>query len=160
MMKHEDRRNRLSKRKGQKIVDDFQIQVTDHTAEIDWQWLEENINRFNIQLTGYDDYLPLAIFIRDTGGAIIAGLTAFTWGGTLRILTLWVHENWRRQSYGTQLLAAAEQEALARGCKQAVVDTHSFQAPEFYPDRGYMACGVTDDYPIGFQQITFQKRLM
>jgi hypothetical protein len=57
------------------------------------------------------------------------------------------------------LLAAAEQEALARGCQQAVVDTHSFQAPQFYPNRGYTVCGVIDDYPVRYQQIVFQKRL-
>lgn len=110
-------------------------------------------------MTGYHDYRPLAIFIRDPAGAIIAGLTAFTWGGTLRILVLWVHENWRRHGLGTQLLAAAEQEACARGCKQAIVETHSFQAPEFYPQRGYTVCGLTNDYPVGYQYIAFQKRL-
>jgi GNAT superfamily N-acetyltransferase len=113
-------KDRLSKRKGQKIVDEFPIEVTDNAAEADWQWLEDNINRFNMDLTGYVDYRPLAFFIRDTNGAIIAGLSAFTWGGTLRILTLWVQENWRRSGYGTQLLAAAEREAQMRGCKQAV----------------------------------------
>jgi ribosomal protein S18 acetylase RimI-like enzyme len=90
----------------------------------------------------------------------MAGLTAFSWGGTLRILTLWVQENWRRQGLGTQLLTAAEREALARDCRQVVVETHSFQAPRFYPGRGYTACGVTEDYPVGFQHFTFQKRLM
>lgn len=140
-------------------MDAMQIQVTDQPAEVDWHWLEDNINQFNMHLTGYQDYRPLAIFVRDPLGAIIAGLIAFTWGGTLRILVLWVHENWRRHSYGTQLLAAAEQEAWARGCEQAVVDTHSFQAPQFYSNRGYTVCGVVDDYPVGYQQIFFQKRL-
>ena len=140
-------------------MDAMQIQVTDQPAEIDWQWLESTIDQFNMHLTGYQDYRPLAIFVRDSLGAIIAGLTAYTWGGTLRILVLWVHENWRKHGYGTQLLAAAEQEALARGCKQAVVDTHSFQAPQFYPQRGYTVCGVIDDYPVGYQEIVFQKRL-
>jgi GNAT superfamily N-acetyltransferase len=140
-------------------VDEFQTQATDQPAATDWQWLEDNINRFNMQSTGYHDYRPLAIFIRDPVGAIIGGLTAFTWGGTLRILVLWVHENWRRHGLGTQLLATAEQEAHARGCKQAIVETHSFQAPEFYPERGYTACGLTDDYPVGYQYIAFQKRL-
>ena len=141
-------------------MDEFQIQVTDHPNETDWQWLEDTINQFNVELTGYDDYRPLAIFLRDNAGAIMAGLTAFTWGGTLRILTLWVHENWRKQGYGTQLLTAAEEEAVARGCKQATVETHSFQAPQFYPARGYIACGVTEDYPVGFQHISFQKPLI
>jgi GNAT superfamily N-acetyltransferase len=140
-------------------MDAFQIQVTDQPTETDWHRLEDSINRFNIQRTGYDDYRPLAIFLRDPVGAMIAGLTAFTWGGTLRILVLWVHENWRRHGLGTQLLAAAEQEARTRGCKQAIVETHSFQAPEFYPQRGYTACGLTNDYPVGYQYIAFQKRL-
>jgi GNAT superfamily N-acetyltransferase len=157
---HEGRLPSVAQTKGAKIMDEFQLQVTDQPAETDWQWLEDSINRFNIQRTGYDDYRPLAIFIRDRAGAIIAGLSAFSWGGTLRILTLWVHENWRRHGYGTQLLSAAEQQAQARGCKQVVVETHSFQAPLFYPERGYTACGVTEDYPVGFQHITFQKRLM
>jgi GNAT superfamily N-acetyltransferase len=141
-------------------MNEFPIQVTDHPTETDWQWLEERINRFNIQQTGYDDYRPLAMFIRDSAGGIIAGLSAFSWGGTLRILTLWVDEHRRRQGYGTHLLLAAEQEALSRGCQQAVVETHSFQAPLFYPDRGYTVCGVTEDYPVGFQHITFHKVLM
>jgi GNAT superfamily N-acetyltransferase len=140
-------------------VDDKQIQVTDQLSGVDWQWLESTINQFNMRLTGYHDYRPLAIFLRDPTGENIAGLTAFTWGGTLRILFLWVHENYQRQGYGTQLLEAAEQEAIVRGCEQVVVDTHSFQAPQFYPQKGYTICGVIDDYPIGYQQIVFQKRL-
>ena len=112
------------------------MQVTDQPSEADWQWLEDNINQFNMQLTGYHDYRPLAIFLRDPTGAMIAGITAFTWGGTLRIQFLWVHENYQRNGYGTQLLEAAEQEAIVRGCEQAVVDTHSFQAPQFYPQKG------------------------
>jgi GNAT superfamily N-acetyltransferase len=140
-------------------VDDKQIQVTDLPTEADCHRLEDNINQLNMYLTDYYDYRPLAIFLRDNSGAIIAGLNAFTWGGTLRILFLWVHENYQRHGYGTKLLAAAEQEALVRGCEQAVVDTHSFQAPLFYPQKGYTVCGVIDDYPVGHQQIIFQKRL-
>ena len=136
------------------------IQITDQPIEAEWRMLEDNSNRLNIQQTGYNDYRPLAMFIRDTDGTIIAGLTGFTWGGTLRILFLWAHENWRRHGYGTHLLAAAEHEARTRGCKPAVVDTHSFQAPQFYPQRGYVVCGVTSDNPIGYQHITFQKRLI
>ena len=140
-------------------VNDKRIQVTDQPAEEDWQWFEDKINLFNMQITGYNDYRPLVIFLHDPMGAIIAGLSAFTWGGTLRVLYLWVDENWRRHGFGTQLLVVAEQEALARGCEQAVVETHSFQAPLFYPQKGYTVCGVIEDYPLGYRQIVFQKRL-
>ncbi len=54
---------------------------------------------------------------------------------------------------------AAEREAVARGCRQAVVDTHSFQAPDFYSRLGYVRCGLAEDWPLGYQQIYFQKRL-
>lgn len=141
------------------MMEEKQIQMTDQPTEADWHWLEENINQFNMNLTGFHDYRPLAMYLRDSSGAIIAGLTAFTWGGTLRILVLWVDDSWQRHGYGTVLLEAAEQEAITRGCKQAVVDTHSFQAPEFYPQKGYIVCGVIDDYPTGYKQIVFQKSL-
>ena len=137
----------------------MQIRLADQLVETDWQWIENKIDQYNMLQTGYIDYHPLSLFLRDTEGTIIAGLTAFTWGGTLRILFLWVHENYQRRGYGTRLLAAAEQEALTRGCDHAVVDTHSFQAPEFYPQKGYAVCGVIDDYPVGYKQIVFQKRL-
>jgi GNAT superfamily N-acetyltransferase len=140
-------------------VSDTALQMTENPAETDWNFIEEQINLFNMQTTGYDDYRPIAIFVRDDAGAIIAGLTAFTWGGTLRIQFVWVHENWRREGYGKRLIAAAEQEAIARGCKQAVLDTHSFQAPDFYPKLGYALCGVMEDNPVGHQQLVFQKRL-
>jgi len=31
---------------------------------------------------------------------------------------------------------------------------------QFQVKRGYTTCGVTDDYPVGYQYIAFQKRLL
>ena len=138
---------------------DSELQITSQPEERDWQAIEAEIDRFNIRTTGYDDYLTLAIFVRDDAGSLVAGLTGFTWGGTLRVQYLWVHEDRRRHGYGSRLLVAAEEEARKRGCRQAVLDTHSFQAPEFYPARGYTVCGVMDDNPVGYRQIVFQKQL-
>jgi GNAT superfamily N-acetyltransferase len=146
--------------KESNTVSDPDLQMTDNPTEADWNFIEEQISLFNIQTTGYDDYRPIAIFVRDDAGANIAGLTAFTWGGTLRIQFVWVHENWRKHGYGKRLIAATEQEAIARGCKQSVLDTHSFQAPEYYPKLGYTLCGVMEDNPVGYQQLVFQKRLI
>jgi len=135
------------------------LTIEDVPNEADVRFVEERIDAYNIAITGYDDYRPLAIFVRDSEGAIIAGLTGFTWGGTLKVEFFWVHEDLRGQGYGSRLMDAAEREAVARGCRLAVVDTHSFQAPDFYSKVGYVRCGLVEDWPLGHQQIYFQKRL-
>ena len=65
----------------------------------------------------------------------------------------------RRQGLGSRLLARAEEAARARGCRQAVLETHDFQVPAFYPKHGYICCGVTEDWPAGHRQYHFQKQL-
>lgn len=135
------------------------LSVDDAPDPADVAYIEDQLNALNCRVTGYDDYRPLAIFVRNPYGAIIAGLTGFTWGGTLKIDHLWVHEAHRDQGYGARLVRAAEREALARGCRQAVLETHSFQAPTFYPKLGYVECGLAPDWPVGHQQHYFSKHL-
>lgn len=133
--------------------------IEDAPSEADVHFVEERIAAYNIAATGYNDYRPLAVFVRDDGGAIMAGLTGFTWGGTLKIEFVWIHEDLRGQGYGSRLIRAAEREAVTRGCQQSVLDTHSFQAPDFYPKLGYVRCGLAEDWPLGHQQSYFHKRL-
>jgi hypothetical protein len=56
-------------------------------------------------------------------------------------------------------MRAAEDEAVRRGCHLAVVDTHSFQAPHFYPRLGYGACGLVEDWPARHTDTLFRKAL-
>jgi GNAT superfamily N-acetyltransferase len=128
-------------------------------SEADVRFIEEQLINYNLATTGYTDYRPLAVFVRDDDGTICAGLTGFTWGGALKIEYLWVHEQLRGQGYGSRMMLAAEQEAVRRGCHLAVVDTHSFQGPDFYPKLGYVRCGFVEGWPVGHSDTTFRKVL-
>ena len=79
--------------------------------------------------------------------------------GWLEVRTLWVREDQRRRGLGRRLMAAAEAEGRRRGATRALVGTHGFQAPDFYPRLGYRQVAVVPDYPPGSSQITFVKVL-
>lgn len=133
--------------------------INDHLDEGDHEFLSAQIYAYNVETTGIADGRTIAGIVRDEQGAIVAAVSGWTWGGCLEVEYLWVRADRRGHGYGAQLLAAAEQEAIARGCRQATLSTHSFQAPEFYRKYGYEVCGVVDDYPQGHQKIYLRKSL-
>ena len=133
--------------------------IETNPAEADLQFLEAQINQYNVHMTGYQDYQPLAVFVRNEQNEIIAGLSGYTWGRCCEIKFLWVQAEYRHCGYGRQLLQTTEAEARQRRCHLIVVDTYSFQAPEFYPKFGYTVVGIYQDDPLGHRRYYFQKRL-
>jgi len=126
-------------------MENFRIEV--EPAPKDIRSLEDGLYAYNIEQTGSDDGKWLSIFVRDDAGEIVAGLHGWTWCGACKVERLWVRQDLRRQGYGQRLLAAAEQEARARGCGQILLDTFSFQAPLFYRKLGYEVIGVVEGFP-------------
>ena len=123
------------------------------------QYLEDRIYEFNSSVTRITDGEWLAIFVRDDGGQIVAGICGNTWGGCCEIRQFWVEESQRGRSLGTKLLGAAEHEARRRGCSQIFLMTFSFQAPVFYRKHGFKTLATVDDYPRGHQTLLLSKRL-
>jgi ribosomal protein S18 acetylase RimI-like enzyme len=121
--------------------------------------LSERIIAFNVAVTGYDDGRSLSCFLRDADGELYAGLDGFTWGGYAMIEWLWVAESKRGEGLGTRLIRAAEAEAAARDCAVIRVNTHTFQAPDFYRALGYEEIGRAVDAPVGHGEAFFTKRL-
>ena len=123
------------------------------------QYLEDRIYEFNSAATGITGGEWLSIFVRDGDDRIVAGICGNTWGGCLEIRQFWVDEERRRQGLGTGLFAAAEREARRRGCRQILLSTFSFQAPEFYARRGFEVVAVVEDHPRGHRNLLLRKRL-
>jgi GNAT superfamily N-acetyltransferase len=139
-------------------VDD-EIRFEEEPSPHDVTRLEDEINAFNFRATGIHDGRLLAAFSRDDAGALRAGLAGHTWGGCCEVRFLWVREVDRHRGLGSRLLRAAEDEARQRGCRQVVLSTHSFQAPDFYRRRGYVEVGRAEGYPLGHAQIHLAKAL-
>jgi GNAT superfamily N-acetyltransferase len=140
-------------------VDGWNIEFNSESLESDVFELRAALHEYNFATTGYRDGRDLCCFLRDDEGRLVAGIAGFTWGGYARIDLLWVDAPLRRTGLGRSLMAAAETEARQRGCATIVLDTHSFQAPDFYPMLGYDKVGETTETPAGYTQVMFQKRL-
>jgi GNAT superfamily N-acetyltransferase len=126
----------------------------------DARFVFERLLEFNRSRTGAGDgHRQLAIFLRNESNAIVGGLLGDTFWGWLYVQILWIDESLRHQGYGHTLLAAAEQEAIARGCHHALLDTMSFQARPFYEKHGYTVFGELHDIPVGHSRYYMQKRL-
>jgi len=65
----------------------------------------------------------------------------------------------RKQGHGTRLMQAVEREARLRYCVQIVLETHDFQAPEFYRRLGFDVAGIVEEYPRGHRSFVLVKSL-
>ena len=138
---------------------DFDITIASTASPEDQAALEAALNEFNFATTGYRDGRSLSCFLRDDNGTLRAGVDGFTWGGYARVVTLWVDESLRGHGLGRRLLAAAEDEARRRGCRTIILDTHDFQAPEFYKKLGYRVCGIFEDIGGRYNRYFLSKKL-
>jgi GNAT superfamily N-acetyltransferase len=120
--------------------------------------MEDRLYEFNTSQTEQDDGQLFAFIIRNDQQEIIAGLSGWTWAHACEIRTLWVHPAWRGQGYGRDLLAKAEDEARAHGCKVILISSYSFQAPGFYQKFGYELAWKLNDFPPGHQYCYLVKR--
>ena len=92
------------------------------------------------------DPRPLNVFALDERRAVIGGLLGSTQFAWLRIDIMATAQASRRRGIGSALLARAEDEARARGCRHAYVDTMTYQAPAFDERAGYRIVGRLDDW--------------
>jgi GNAT superfamily N-acetyltransferase len=133
--------------------------ANENPDDADVRLLDDSINEYNFETTGITDARIVSFFVRDERGDIIAGLYGWTWGGTCAVRYLWVRADHRKRGYGTALMEAVEREALARGCTQIVLSTHSFQAPRLYERLGFEIIATYDDYPRGHQKHYLSKKV-
>ncbi len=123
------------------------------------RFLADNVINANFARTGVSNWHPVGYFLKNTRGEWLGGLTGYIWGGWLHVNFVWVTEALRGQGYGSRLMDAAEAFAVEHRAFAATLETHSFQAPDFYTKRGYEVFGQLEDYPPGHAKLFLRKRL-
>lgn len=135
-----------------------EIETVEEPTPAQIEFLHDRIDEFNADATGYRDGRWLHLEVRD-GDDLVGGVHGWTWGGSAWIDVLWVRADRRATGLGSRLLARAEAEAVARGCAQVALNTHTFQARPFYERHGYEVVGLLTDHPVGHGDYTMRKRL-
>ncbi len=139
---------------------EYKVTLEEQPEPADIQKVNDGLRSYNLQFAPDDGYCPLTIFLRAPGGELIGGLLGQTYWGWFHVDVLWLDDATRRQGFGGQMLAMAEEEATRRGCRYAHLDTMSFQALPFYEKHGYTIFGVLDDLPQGHRRIFLKKDLI
>lgn len=138
---------------------DLKVSSEPMASDGDTQRISEGLGLFNVARTGQAHWRHVKIFVRDQTGLIRGGLLGEIWGGWLHITNLWLEESLRGGGLGKQLMAMAEEEAREDGCRYVHLDSHSFQAPDFYKKLGYEEFGRLQESPLGHEQVFLWKRL-
>lgn len=126
----------------------------------DVEVVKNGLLAFNVEHIGLEPRsASLNLFLRNLSGDVIGGLLGGWRWGWLYVDKLWVQAEYRKRGAGSRLLTAAEAAAMAAGCTDAVLDTFSFQARDFYERHGYISYATLEGFPPGHRQFFFHKRL-
>jgi GNAT superfamily N-acetyltransferase len=141
------------------MIENCSISIHDNPDPNDVQVIENGLTAFNLRHAPPENYQRLVVVQRAADNHVVGGILGNTWWGWLRIDVLWIDEAVRGQDWGTRVMAAAEAEAIRRGCHHVFLDTMSFQALPFYLKLGYTIFGQLDDLPVGHSRYFLQKQI-
>ena len=139
---------------------EFAIQQETEHAEAVSAEVRRGIREADPPDVGPRDWAPLCLSLRNDAGEIAGGVYGATAWGWLMIDGLWVDEALRGRGLGSRLLAAAEAQAVERGCGGCWLGTFDFQARAFYARHGYTVFAELPGFPAGHAHFHLRKTLV
>ncbi|MBE3093890.1 MAG: GNAT family N-acetyltransferase, partial [Actinobacteria bacterium] len=125
------------------------MSFNNNPSDSEIQYIKDELKLFNDRIVGDDNHKQINIIVKNDRDEIIGGLIGGTYWEWLHIDRFWVHENYRSQGIGKSVLKLAEDEAKNRGCNNVHLDTHDFQAVNFYKKQGYIIRCELNNLPNG-----------
>lgn len=136
------------------------LTLTDTPDETAQAVISKGLRDYGLEKVGFRDARALAVLVSDPQTKeVIGGLLGRTSLGLLYIDRFFLPASRRRHGLGSRIIAAAEGEAIARGCSRAVLFTAHYHAPEFYLRQGYEVLGRLDCEPPGHTRFCMTKKL-
>ncbi len=139
---------------------DYTLSITDVADEAVRQAIVAPLVEYNASRAGASQNRPVAVLVKDKQGDVVGGLWGHTGYEWLFTQLLVVPAGLRGRGVGTEIMQAAEREAIGRGCHSAWLDTFEFQARGFYERLGYECFGELPNFPGGFSRFFMKKRLV
>lgn len=137
----------------------LKLELTEAPSAADLAVVDAGLEESNRAAADLDAVQPLAVFVRDEEGRVVAGLRARSWGRAAEIQQLWVRPDLRLHGLALRLLQTAEAALVARGCTLAYLETFSWQAPYLYLRSGYEIAAQFDGMPRRGVKYVMHKRL-
>lgn len=135
------------------------IEVDESPTGADIDRLRDGLKEHSTSFVDQPGFEPLAILARSADGSLVGGAYAFVNWNWIDISLLWVAETHRGQGLGSRLLLGLESAARDKGCRNAHLETFSYQARVFYERHGYKRFASLPDYPPGHERVYLQKPL-
>ena len=125
---------------------DPDITVTDELDPTDIAVITDGLRAYDLSQTGYYDFRPLAVLVRDPKtGKVVGGLHGRSEFGLVYVAWFFLPEDWRGARIGSRVLAMAEEEGRRRGCTRIALD--DIEAPGFFQKQGYNVAATIDCEP-------------
>jgi GNAT superfamily N-acetyltransferase len=138
----------------------YQVVVEAEPTSAEMTIILKGLMAYNASQSNGDTPNYLFIAVRGADGSVAGGLVGATYLGWLQVQAVWVSDELRGLGYGTELMQAAENEAVRRGCPRVFLETLSFQALPFYEKCGYTVVSKLPDFPPGGCRYALTKELV
>jgi ribosomal protein S18 acetylase RimI-like enzyme len=125
----------------------FEFVADSEANEKDINIIEAGLREYNKKHTGLNAQKKRAVYIKEDG-KILGGIVYVCMQPWAYVNLLWVSDELRGKGYGSKLLKNAEDDAKKQGSSKIMLDTFSYQAPEFYKKQGYNIISEINGYPI------------
>jgi ribosomal protein S18 acetylase RimI-like enzyme len=141
-----------------------EVKITNQWSQEDSDYIRKKVIEHNLSVLPDEVKHPVKnvsfVLRNDEGDIVVGGITGTIFWYHLHIDFLWVDQSLRGRGYGKALLEQIEESAKEHHCRLILLDSFSFQAPDFYQKYGYHVVGKVENHPKGHTQYYLEKRLV